>query len=636
MDPLAQGAEHCEQAPRRVLSTPQSSSRLPPEIAFLAQHDEHIGALLLAMIEGAKCGAPADQALLAEGLMHDEVFYRLLADHLNAPFYAGEIAIDENVDATHAVWSGVAPLAANDRGLRNLLAPRGAAIALLLRSAQKGVMPEGAAIASPRRFGAAVRAAAGRALAHEGAFNLKVFDPDLTADRRTTKAQVETAAAVLFTALSLWFFYPGWLTAACSVLFFIVFASAIALRLAATAAARASSGPSVPLPDAELPIYSVVAALYREANMVDQLVAAFDGLSYPRAKLEIIFVVEQEDTETLRAIAQRKLPACYNVVCAPPGAPRTKPRALNIALPFVRGSYVVVFDAEDIPEPGQLRQAAKVFAASPDIGCLQARLAVNNAETSWLSALYAIEYAALFHVLNPGLAALDAPIALGGTSNHFRTDVLRRVGAWDAWNLTEDADLGLRLARFGVRVATLDSDTYEEAPTVFAQWLGQRRRWQKGWLQTALVHSRNPARVLRELGAARTVATVGLIGGGVLGGFFGPLFTAIALWRVLFGDLLRPTSLSQWIVELATIAMLIFGLVGILTPTLMGLRRRGLAHLAPRLIALPFYYCLISLATWLAARDLIRQPFHWRKTPHGRAARVQPRPRTWWKIFSGD
>src|SRR5579872_6300313 len=241
----------------------------------------------------------------------------------------------------------------------------------------------------------------------------------------------------------------------------------------------------------------------------------------------------------------------------------------------MRGRYVVVYDAEDKPDRDQLRRAVARFEAEPDIGCLQARLAIEETGGQWLATMFAVEYAALFDALNPGLAELRAPIALGGTSNHFRTDVLRRVGGWDAWNVAEDADLGLRLARFGVRVATFDSDTYEEAPTVFAQWLGQRRRWQKGWLQNALVHSRNPARVLRELGAARTVATVELIGGGVLGGFFGPLLTAIALWRVLFGDLLRPTSLSQWIVELATIAMLIFGLVGILTPTLMGLRRRG-------------------------------------------------------------
>jgi glycosyltransferase XagB len=636
MDPLAQQAEHCAKKQREALGTSSRDSRLPPEVAFLAQHDEHVGALLVAIIESAKCGASADRILLGEGLVEEEDFYRLLADHLNAPFYDGELAIAENVDVTHAVWSGVAPLAPNDQGLQFLLAPRGAGIARLLSAAQHGVMPEAAAIAPPRRFEATIRVAASRALAHGGAFDLKAFDADFSADRRTTEAQATTAAAIVCLAPSLWLLRANLLTAAYSIAFFIVFLSAIGLRLAAAAAARTLSRPVELLLDAELPIYSIVAPLSGEANMIGQLVASFDRLSYPRAKLEIIFVVEQDDTETSKAIEQLGLPTRYQIVHVPPGEPRTKPRALNIALPSVRGAYVVVFDAEDMPEPDQLRIAATIFATAPDIGCLQARLAVNNAETSWLSALYAIEYATLFHVLNPGLSRLNAPIALGGTSNHFQAHVLRRVGGWDAWNLTEDADLGLRLARFGVRVAMFDSDTYEEAPTILSQWLGQRRRWQKGWLQTALVHSRNPARLLRELGLARAIGAVGLIGGGVFGGFFGPLFTIGAIWSAIFGNLLEPSGFLQGIVTFTTIAMLVLGLASILIPTIKGLRRAALAPLAAKLVLLPFYYCLISAATWLAAWDLVYKPFHWRKTPHGLAARLQLRPRARRKTSLGD
>jgi glycosyltransferase XagB len=175
-------------------------------------------------------------------------------------------------------------------------------------------------------------------------------------------------------------------------------------------------------------------------------------------------VVERRDAETLTAIASLRLPSRYDVIVAPPGPPSTKPRALNIALDAARGDLIVIYDAEDEPDSQQLRLAAARFAADPEIDVLQARLTIHNAADGWLSTLFAIEYAVLFDFINPGLAALDLPIALGGTSNHFRTRTLRRVGGWDAWNVTEDADLGLRLARFGARVGALASDTSEEAP----------------------------------------------------------------------------------------------------------------------------------------------------------------------------
>jgi glycosyltransferase XagB len=606
-----------------TLPAPRWGAGLPPEIAFLARHAAHAGVLLVATLEADKCDAPGDHALLGEGLMRDEVFYRLLADHLSTPFYTGEVAIDENVDAARAVWSGVAPLAQNDFGLSHLLAPRGAAIRLLLRAERKRRIPKGIAITSPQRFGAATRAAAARAIAHAGAFDLNAFDPDLTAHRRLTAMQKTTAVAVALVSIVLGFLNPRCLETAYSVGLFFIFAAAIGLRLTATLAQPVARR-AAPIPDADLPVYSIVAALYREANMIDQLVTALDAISYPRAKLDIKLVLEEDDIETLRAVARLRLPARYDIILAPIGAPRTKPRALNVALPFVRGSYVVVFDAEDLPAPDQLRKAVACFATMRDVGCLQAKLVVNNTGASWLAASYAIEYASLFGVINPGLAALHAPIALGGTSNHFRTEVLRRVGAWDAWNLTEDADLGIRLARFGVRVATLDSDTFEEAPPLFSHWLGQRRRWQKGWLQTALVHSRDPIRLLRELGPFRAFGAVGLIGGAIFGGLFGPFLSALAVWRCAFGDLLQPTGFLQITVASATIAMLVGGFFALFIPALLGLRQRRLNRLFGVLASLPIYYCLISLATWLAVWDLIDRPFYWRKTRHGVAQGGQP------------
>ncbi|HLW90352.1 MAG TPA: glycosyltransferase [Roseiarcus sp.] len=202
---------------------------------------------------------------------------------------------------------------------------------------------------------------------------------------------------------------------------------------------------------------------------------------------------------------------------------------------------------------------------------------------------------------------------------HFRTDILRRVGGWDAWNVTEDADLGIRLARFGVRVAALDSDTYEEQPRTIGRWLNQRRRWHKGWLQTALVHSRDPIRVIRELGAVRALCAFALIGGAIAGGLFGPLLTADTLWRLASGDLLRPQTPFQAIGSAMAVLVLLSGLAVILIPAVLGIRKRAIRGLGRALALLPFYYCLVSLAAWLAVFDFLRRPFYWFKTEHGLA-----------------
>ena len=290
-----------------------------------------------------------------------------------------------------------------------------------------------------------------------------------------------------------------------------IFLSAVALRLEAVMAVG-DAAPDHPLPglaDADLPAYTIVAPLYREANVAAQLVEALLRVDYPAAKLDIKLVVESDDAPTITALAAIALPPFAQVLVVPPGAPRTKPRALNFALPFASGELIVVFDAEDRPEPGQLRKAAAIFASGPgDLACLQARLSIDNSADSWLTRLFALEYGALFDVVNPGFGILGLPFPLGGTSNHFRTARLREIAGWDAWNVTEDADLGIRLARAGLRVDTFASTTHEEAPAKVGAWLDQRRRWFKGWMQTLVVHARHPAALVSELGFARAGAVL--------------------------------------------------------------------------------------------------------------------------------
>jgi glycosyltransferase XagB len=342
-------------------------------------------------------------------------------------------------------------------------------------------------------------------------------------------------------------------------------------------------------------------------------------------RLDIKLVVEQRDDETLTAIARMRLPARYEVIVAPPGKPSTKPRALNVALPFVRGCFVVVYDAEDTPAPNQLRAAAARFIQDPGVDCLQARLAIDNIDDCRLTKMFAIEYCVLFDIINPGLAALGAPLPLGGTSNHFRTPVLRGVGGWDAWNVTEDADLGLRLALFGRRVGAIDSDTYEEAPGDLNSWLAQRSRWLKGWIQTLIVHSRHPLFMLRQMGPVRALAAMVVLSSTVLTSLFGPMLLAVALWSTFFSGWGASSAVDFWS-SLVTLLLLISGSQAMLTAAFVALRNRQLDRLQRLLPMFLLYHALIAVAAWIAVFDLIRRPFYWAKTDHGKA-RTSIRPR---------
>jgi glycosyltransferase XagB len=285
----------------------------------------------------------------------------------------------------------------------------------------------------------------------------------------------------------------------------------------------------------------------------------------------------------------------------------------------VRGAYVVVFDAEDTPAPDQLRTAAARFAASPELDCLQARLVIENVDDTILTKMFAIEYCVLFDIINPGLAALGAPLPLGGTSNHFRTPVLREVGGWDAWNVTEDADLGLRLALFGRRVGALDSDTYEEAPGELRAWLGQRSRWLKGWIQTLMVHSRQPRQMVRRMGAGGAFTAMVLLSGTVLTSLFGPVLLGAALWSIFASAWLRaPSSIDVW-TTIISLLLFLSGSQSILIGAFVGLANRRLDRLYPLLPHFLAYHGLIVVAAWMAVVDLVWRPFHWTKTDHGKA-----------------
>lgn len=334
-----------------------------------------------------------------------------------------------------------------------------------------------------------------------------------------------------------------------------------------------------------------------------------------------MLVVEADDREMAAAIARTRLPGFCEVVVAPPGLPRTKPRALNIALPIARGAFTVVYDAEDVPEPEQLRHAVATFAgAPPDVACLQARLVIDNTDDNWLTRLFTIEYATLFDVINPGLAKLDVPIPLGGTSNHFRTQVLRELHGWDSWNVTEDADLGIRLALAGYRVGDLPSSTLEEAPSTVAAWLTQRTRWMKGFMQVTVSHSRNPIRAWRKLGPFGFIVAVTMTLGTVATALGYPFFiAALAAWLWNGSLLWTAHSVSAFWSALG-VNLFVAGFVAIMAPAFTALGRRGwLGRLWPFIALLPFYFALTTVAAWRGLFELAFAPFRWNKTEHGLA-----------------
>lgn len=363
----------------------------------------------------------------------------------------------------------------------------------------------------------------------------------------------------------------------------------------------------------DLPVYSVLVPLRDEAEMVDQLCRSLTRLDYPAHRLDIIFVVEQRSPSTVAAVRRHLGNARFSLVEVPHAPPLTKPKALDFALPFCRGEFVTVFDAEDRPEPGQLRQAVNQFRRAPHLHCIQARLVIANGGRGPLPALFAGEYAALFSVFLPALGRWGVVMPLGGTSNHFRLASLRAIGGWDAYNVTEDADLGVRLARRRLACGTSRSATYEDAPESLRIWMGQRRRWMKGWMQTILVHNRHPRQLIADLGLWRFLLFEIIVLGMILSPLLHTGFMLACLFAVLAGhtELLR---LDLWSASCLSVFALGYGIAFAIQ--ILGLVRTGQIGLIAWQILLPVYWIAIAWATLRALVDLTLKPFHWIKTVH--------------------
>lgn len=365
----------------------------------------------------------------------------------------------------------------------------------------------------------------------------------------------------------------------------------------------------------DLPVYTVLVPLYKEAGIVRQLIQALSALNWPVAKLDIKLICEADDSETLAALSRHKLPAQFEVLKVPSIGPRTKPKALNYALQFARGEYLVVYDAEDRPHRDQLLEAWQAFRrGGSDLACLQAPLVIGNFSCNYLTRYFSFEYAGLFRGLLPWLSRRGAVMPLGGTSNHLRRKVLQKVGGWDSYNVTEDADLGMRLARFGYRVDVINRPTTEDAPENYKDWKTQRTRWFKGWMQTWLVHMRSPVQTCRQLGAARFSLYLLYTTGLLLSALLHPFMLVSLIWGVAL-------TISGYH-DQSVVAAISFNGLNLLTAYLSFhlLCQKTLRYEEKRryfyLWGVPLYWLLLSVASWRAFYQMFTAPHHWEKTPH--------------------
>ena len=368
------------------------------------------------------------------------------------------------------------------------------------------------------------------------------------------------------------------------------------------------------------PRYTILCPLYKETVILPQFIDAMKAIDYPKAKLEVLLLLEADDTATIQAAKALDLPDFFTIVVVPDSLPKTKPKACNYGLLRATGEYTVIYDAEDIPDPFQLKKAVLAFAVSDtNLGCIQAKLNYYNWNQNLLTRLFTLEYSLWFNLVLTGLQSIDAPIPLGGTSNHFRTQIIRDLGGWDPFNVTEDADLGIRLSKRGLRTAVLDSITLEEANSQLGNWLKQRARWIKGYMQTYLVHTRRLGEFSAHNRRIDVMTFQLVIGGKVLSALINPVLWILTIsyfaFRPIVGDFVESLYLAP-IFYLGAISLVIGNFL-YLYYYMIGAAREGRPELVVYALFVPLYWIMMSIAAYYALRDLIIRPFHWHKTKHG-------------------
>jgi Glycosyltransferases, probably involved in cell wall biogenesis len=371
------------------------------------------------------------------------------------------------------------------------------------------------------------------------------------------------------------------------------------------------------LQDAELPYYTILVPVHREAEVLPDILKSLASIDYPAARLDILVLLEEDDLETIQKFDEINPPRFIQKIVVPNAQPKTKPKACNYGLIHARGEYVVIYDAEDLPDRDQLKRVYIAFSKTPaNVACIQAKLNYYNSRQNILTQWFTVEYSMWFDLLLPGLDAEHAPIPLGGTSNHFKTYALVEAGAWDPYNVTEDADLGIRLFKRGYRTRIVDSTTYEEANSQYNNWIRQRSRWLKGYMQTWLVHMRHPIALIKEIGFRNFMSFQYIVGGTFFTALMNPFYWVMTLlWFVAqpaFIHVLFPGPIFLMGALCLYVGTFVFTYVNV-----AGAMRRGYYDMVRTAMLSPIYWAMSSIASWKGFVQLIFKPHFWEKTRHG-------------------
>jgi len=569
-------------------------------------------------------GTSLEDELLACGEVEEDAYYGAVARLLRLPFIEtidARFVADLPILDTQLQWPLMLRIGHRHLPSQTAVVPQAARIVDLAAAlATLPALGRNLAITTPSAIRSAVWNASAARRVQTASNRLFETVPQLSARIVMTGHQGFCAGLIIAALASGLILRPMAMLAALHVTLSTIYLLSLALRIAALMRKVAGASPVDPASGASpLPRYTVMVALYREAGMARQLIASLRRLDWPASLLDIKLVCEADDRETIAALKAERPGAPFEIIEVPAYGPRTKPKALTYALACVRSEFVAVYDAEDRPHPQQLREAYARFQASPpELACLQAPLIITNAHASWLSALFSVEYSALFRGLLPMLAQNRMPLPLGGTSNHLRTEALRAAGGWDPYNVTEDADLGLRLYRLGYRAGVLHRQTLEDAPVELSVWTAQRSRWFKGWLQTWLVLMRDPLQLIGEMGLGAFLVFQLMVGGMLISSLLHPLiilFLGLGIVAMLEAPAtaIPPGVLALFIIDGVNIlgSYLIF--LGLGIGSMIDHEKRLVGR---RWTMVPAYWLMTSYAAWRAVAELRTRPFVWNKTPH--------------------
>ncbi len=453
---------------------------------------------------------------------------------------------------------------------------------------------------------------------------LHELHPELNASRTASRGQVVVlcllAAAIVFGLIFATVPTAIVLVAIATVAYTVTIVDRVLLFRSGLRVSRAlhvTDEDALAYSEDDLPTYTILVPAFHESNIIATLVDHLGALDYPEEKIQILLLLEESDPETVRLALAADRPDYLDIVVVPDCHPQTKPKACNYGLSFATGELVTIYDAEDRPEPLQLRRVAVAFTRIPEtVACIQARLRYHNASQNLLTRWFTLEYDQWFGFMLPGLMTRRTPIPLGGTSNHMWTDVLRSVGGWDPYNVTEDADLGIRLAHHGYDTAVIDSITLEEANSDPINWVRQRSRWNKGYLMTFLVHTRDLRGLYKSIGVTGILGMTVILAGIPLLGFLNLVFWMLTLlW--IFG---RPPIYKEIFVGplyLAPLALLVVGNAAIIYVGVASARHEGQDHLVWAALFAPLYWVLMAFGSLKAIWQLITKPSYWEKTAHG-------------------